>query len=676
MRTLHVDLTAAQKQGSIKGLYKIVLSKSGESDVTYEQDKIYFIRHEESDDSQGAEVLLTNYDQSLNSVDFRAWKGVISIGMTDANGVDRYSARAPMWVIAQQFRSFVGKPRSNRSNLLFSLSLAGVSSMLQTDRSSVGYYPTADDTNTVKALITALLDGTMTGFTHTDAYTVVFDSEDAVIASYMPKTSFRVQPRASRLFKLKQLLSFTTCRFRIENDGADNAEIHIFVPTTTGASYDYEYSLASGSHSFYEKGYRDRLVIPNHVVVAWPMQDNPDFIGAGEDTESFALMDKRDYHFYRVKSNVEATNLAESILAGHQVDAQKGFISVPMNVGQEVWDYVKVTDTREGQNAIGNVVEMVTTCGGGEWGLAISFGKVTLKGLSGTALPQTATGGGISTNDLYSLIKQLWEIVENMMAYLEYLDLDFIKQAVMTTWGDILFRGKNEAERLGPSASTGYWLLRSLGEGINPEWFDIEALINFLTGAVNRAIAASLAIPTPTIVLATAEDHSGGAFTAPISLPALTVPTVSAAAAAYTVAAVTGAIADDGGAQTDETTPANNATANDMTLLPAVPVANDAYYFGADAQWDWLSLEISTAGDGVWTIVWEYYNGSSWVALTGLSDTTVGFTQSGSVAFLRPGDWATATIILANKYWIRGRVSAYTSIVTQPLGQQAWIGTH
>ncbi len=138
---------------------------------------------------------------------------------------------------------------------------------------------------------------------------------------------------------------------------------------------------------------------------------------------------------------------------------------------------------------------------------------------------------------------------------------------------------------------------------------------------------------------------------------------------------VDGAVADDGGVQTTETAAAQNATANDMTLLPATPAINDAYYFGFDYLWDNLLLNIGTQGVGVWTLSWEYWNGG-WVALVGVTDNTLGFTASTgikTVLFIRPGDWVLTNVNgVGNKYWIRARVSAYTSVTQQPKGTQTW----
>ncbi len=255
-----------------------------------------------------------------------------------------------------------------------------------------------------------------------------------------------------------------------------------------------------------------------------------------------------------------------------------------------------------------------------------------------------------------------------------------IAELVLTTQGDILYRN-TEAVRLPADYGIGYNFLHARNTGIDePEWLDIQDLIIFLTGAVNRAIALpTLQCPVPVCGGATvAEDHSGGGHVAEPAALDVPVPTCGGEAVQHSPGAVDGAIADDGGAQTDETAEANSAAANDMTLLPATPAVNDAYYFGLSTKWNWLVLEIGPAGAGTWTITWEYWNGSNWVALPGVYDTSNGFRNGGthSVGFHQPADWATSSIMLMDLYWIRARVSAYTSVTTQPLGTQAWIGSH
>lgn len=131
------------------------------------------------------------------------------------------------------------------------------------------------------------------------------------------------------------------------------------------------------------------------------------------------------------------------------------------------------------------------------------------------------------------------------------------------------------------------------------------------------------------------------------------------------------AIADDGGVFTDETENANSTTTDDMTILPASPAVNDAYYFGHNEEFSQLKLELSQDGVGTWTIVWEYWNGSSWAALSGVTDGTSGFTTDGIVSWTIPGDWDDTTINSQGPFrYVRARLSAFTSLTTQPLGRK------
>lgn len=121
----------------------------------------------------------------------------------------------------------------------------------------------------------------------------------------------------------------------------------------------------------------------------------------------------------------------------------------------------------------------------------------------------------------------------------------------------------------------------------------------------------------------------------------------------------TAAVADDGGVLTDETTEANSGTTNDMTLTPATPAQNDAYYWGHPEQFPQMKINVSTAATSL-GLVWEYWNGA-WTALSGVTDGTSGFTSTGLayVSWTLPGDWATTTINSQGPYYyVRARVGA------------------
>lgn len=145
---------------------------------------------------------------------------------------------------------------------------------------------------------------------------------------------------------------------------------------------------------------------------------------------------------------------------------------------------------------------------------------------------------------------------------------------------------------------------------------------------------------------------------------------------------VSAAIADDGGVFTDETTDANDPGANDVALLPASPATNDAFYIGSSVRFDRISIDLTTVGVGTWTITWEFWNGSSWSTITDIDGNTthttgIGAFKTGELqtfAFDAPSSWATTTINSQGPFfYVRARVSAFTSITTQPLATRITI---
>ena len=246
--------------------------------------------------------------------------------------------------------------------------------------------------------------------------------------------------------------------------------------------------------------------------------------------------------------------------------------------------------------------------------------------------------------------------------------------------GDITYRGADVLERLPADYGVGYNFLHVKNSGqLEPEWMDIQDLVAYLTGAVNRMVALpALMIPQPEISLTLNEGHSFGLGAVP-SL-AIVLPAVAMAAATAAPNAVTAAIAhnDDPPIDTDETAEANSPTANDMHLLPSPSAVGDGFYFGLADPFDWVCLDIGTAGAGSWIITWKYWNGSTWTALSMKYDETAHFRISGRrwAHWNRPGDWATTTVLTHTLYFVKAEVTYYSSMTTQPLGSRAWIGKY
>jgi len=129
------------------------------------------------------------------------------------------------------------------------------------------------------------------------------------------------------------------------------------------------------------------LVTPNYITVkSNPDSDTPHYSGTAEDTDSSDLtdMEKREFYYADVTSDVQCVRLAEAILETYRRDGQTGFITVPMNIGQEAHDYIEATDYRHGSadRLRGNVGTLRRVVGDGNWHMEITFGT-TRRGFLG-----------------------------------------------------------------------------------------------------------------------------------------------------------------------------------------------------------------------------------------------------------------------------------------------------
>ena len=348
MRTQDAAFLVAQKSDSIAALYKIALTapaSAGGATQTYEQDRIRTIRHLESPYDQQAEIVLNNSDLFFGTSDFKGYKVVISYGMTTTTG-DQYSAAAPMWITEPGMVY-----HSSPGVLALKINCVGIPNLMGHDGASAVYEQDSSDTNTVKGLLTALVEATLAPYTHCVAYTATFDSEDSLIDSFKPGDQFEIiELNYSRLAAIQDLLPYTKCVMRAEADGA----VHFFVPdtdglpweaatayavndyvrptagvtgnetfqcTTAGTSagseptwptgegntvadnsvvwtareHDYTYEFdVEGAHTIFAKAIQKRLLVPNFGLVTNHPDDEDSFTGSAEDTDSSDLTDPMD----------------------------------------------------------------------------------------------------------------------------------------------------------------------------------------------------------------------------------------------------------------------------------------------------------------------------------------------------------------------------------------------
>jgi len=487
IRTLSATFLAAQKGVGVTGaayeaLIKIVLSLTDETNVAYDKTRIIKAHGIEEDDNGLVEVVLKNSDLAITAAanNFQQWQCVVSkgyytgvartawaaatvyavddirvpttangyqyrcssagtshatteptwgtvLGVTqtdgsttwemDGNSGDEYSRAARLYVQHQEFIS---------SEMLCRLYMTGIPNDLEQDLAEVEYNQASTDTNTPKDLISAILAATHASYTNYTAYTVTYDSEDSLIDTFVPADLFAVLINDNRLDKTKELLNYTGCKMRPEDDGA----IHILDPVTTGTTYDYEYRLAVATyHTFLSKALRFSFVNPNKVIVKSPVdQEGTHYSGSATSAASYAKNPKTVTIYRRVASNAEAAAIAAAKIESYALVTEAGSVVVPMNCGQEIWDYVKLTDGREEDDFTGNVQRIVwdykTPEGyeNGVFSMAISFGRINTRSIGnyesltgGEGLPEWLITFVNETNDV------LIELLEAKIAISDYL---------------------------------------------------------------------------------------------------------------------------------------------------------------------------------------------------------------------------------------------------------------
>lgn len=157
---------------------------------------------------------------------------------------------------------------------------------------------------------------------------------------------------------------------------------------------------------------------------------------------------------------------------------------------------------------------------------------------------------------------------------------------------------------------------------------------------------------------------------APTDGGAFTIPTETLGQAWQVVAA--------GPTFVDETADANSATVADWQIFPTSEVTTDYAAIGFRQQFKKVTFD-STGGTAgtVGVVVWEYWNGTAWAALAGVTDGTTGFTAAlgagQNLTFTVPTDWATTSLGgSAQLYYIRARIT--TVYTVNPVYTQAVIG--
>jgi hypothetical protein len=111
---------------------------------------------------------------------------------------------------------------------------------------------------------------------------------------------------------------------------------------------------------------------------------------------------------------------------------------------------------------------------------------------------------------------------------------------------------------------------------------------------------------------------------------------------------------------TDVTDNTNDTTEDEFTIFAAVPAAGDLFYIGVGEKFLGIITSLTQVGTGTPAIVWEYYNGSTWAALTTteVDENTATFEGTGRLTWEMPSSWEETTINSSDSlYFVRARLT-------------------
>lgn len=129
---------------------------------------------------------------------------------------------------------------------------------------------------------------------------------------------------------------------------------------------------------------------------------------------------------------------------------------------------------------------------------------------------------------------------------------------------------------------------------------------------------------------------------------------------------------------TNETADFNSSTNADFEPFGVGAVADDFVAIGSRSRFSRVIFDNANGTAGATGVVtWQYWNGSTWTALAGVTDGTSGFTAAVSdgqiLRYTEPSDWALRTLSDAvSLYYIRALLSA-TVYTVQPVYDQGFV---
>lgn len=330
MITLSSTLTATQQSSSYVPYTRIYLPdyQSG-TDLS---DYVKEVLHTEQTYGGGASILLGDlsswYFISSNPIALKGQQVNIGYGFVTTAGKE-YKDRGPVWVRNARRVSLPG-------TLAVQLECFDIWEKLGMIRAA------GDDLSTAKSWVADttiydIIDELLTAA----SITLTKDSSDGIVDVFMPNYQAGINDSMRDI--IIPLMGLTNCYIRSRSDG-----MHIGKLAEDTSSDDYYAYELGGDHTFFSSLEDDEVAVPNRIIV---LNDYDDWTYKGEaiDTNSYASLGyyvPRLYAVAGLSSDAQAQQFAEAILCAIQRSVSHGIVVVPHNCGQELFDYVVVTDTR------------------------------------------------------------------------------------------------------------------------------------------------------------------------------------------------------------------------------------------------------------------------------------------------------------------------------------------
>lgn len=116
---------------------------------------------------------------------------------------------------------------------------------------------------------------------------------------------------------------------------------------------------------------------------------------------------------------------------------------------------------------------------------------------------------------------------------------------------------------------------------------------------------------------------------------------------------------DVGNIYFDETPDWNGTGGTTVSLVPGAEAVNDAFYIGSYEEFNQVTVTMSTVGVGG-TVAKEFWNGTSWTAVAGLTDNSNNFTATGTrtITYTMPTTWVKTAVNGSEElFYLRFRVT-------------------